>query len=385
MILSRVSLTDFRGYTSVEVDLGGSLTVLTGDNAQGKTNFLRAVELLGLGEGREYSGGPLVRFGAEEALVEGEADGEGVHDRLVISVANRGGAKLALNGKRVQRPRWVGHLPVLFTGPEDRDQVMGPPSARRALLDELLEQCEPAYLLALREYRRALRQRNRALENPEAGDAEVEIWEEPMAEHGGILVHHRLRVLSALSPRAEAWYRQLAGEGGELGLAYRGTVAAHDSASVQACAKALADAWSENRARDKAVGSTSVGPHRDEIDISLGGRALKGMGSSGEVWTAVMSLSLASAEYLGGRLGRLPLLLLDDVLTWLDPVRTERLLAVLAGMPQAILTTTRLPEGIPARTVYEVKAHRISPAASGDSADGKGEKWGKSPNQSARC
>ena len=385
MILSRVKLTDFRGYTSVDVELGGSLTVLTGDNAQGKTNFLRAVELLGLGEAREYSGGPLVRFGAEEALVEGEADGDGVHERLVISVSSgRGGAKLALNGKRVQRPRWVGHLPVLFTGPEDRDQVMGPPSARRALLDELLEQCEPSYLHALREYRRALRQRNRALENPEAGAAEVEIWEEPMAEHGGILVHHRLRVLSALSPRADAWYRQLAGAVSELGLAYRGTVVAPDAASPAMCASALAASWADNRTRDKVMGTTSVGPHRDEIDISLGGRALKGTGSSGEIWTAVMSLSLASAEYLGERLGHLPLLLLDDVLTWLDPARAARLLAVLAGMPQAILTTTRLPDGVPARTVFEVAAHTIHRAGSVDAA-GKGETWGKTPNQSARC
>ena len=385
MILSRVALTDFRGYTSAGVDLGGSLTVLTGDNAQGKTNFLRAVELLGLGEAREYSGGPLVRFGAEEALVEGEADEGGVHERLVVTVAQRGGAKLSLNGKKVPRPRWVGRLPVLFTGPEDREQVTGPPSARRALLDELLEQCEPAYLASLREYRRALRQRNRALENPEAGDAEVEIWEEPMAEHGGVLVHHRLRVLSALAPRSGAWYRQLAGERGELGLAYRGTVVVPDSASAQVCARALRDSWAVNRAGDRVAGTTSVGPHRDEVDISLGGRALKGTGSSGEIWTAVMSLSLASAEYLGERLGRLPLLLLDDVLTWLDPTRSARLIEVLSGMPQTILTATRLPGGMPARTVFEVSAHTILRAGSGGDAAGKGEAWGNAPNQSARC
>jgi len=132
------------------------------------------------------------------------------------------------------------------------------------------------------------------------------------------------------------------------------------------------------------MGTTSVGPHRDEVDISLGGRALKGTGSSGEIWTAVMSLSLASAEYLGERLGHLPLLLLDDVLTWLDPARSVRILEVLAGMPQAILTTTRLPEGVPARTVYEVRAHTIHRAGTVDLA-GKGETWGKTPNQSARC
>jgi len=205
-----------------------------------------------------------------------------------------------------------------------------------------------------------------------------------MAVHGGILVHHRLRVLSALSPRAGAWYHQLAGKAGEFGLAYRGTVVAPDAASPTVCARVLREAWANDRPRDKAVGTTSVGPHRDDVDISLGGRALKGMGSSGEIWTAVLSLSLASAEYLGERLGHLPLLLLDDVLTWLDPARSRRVLEVLAGMPQVILTTTRLPEGVPAKTVFEVKEHTILRAVSGDVA-GKGEIWGKSPNQSARC
>lgn len=360
MILSRIALTDFRGYASARAELGGSLTVLEGDNAQGKTNFLRAVELLGLGEARD-GGGSSVRFGADEALVEGEAEGEGgVRERLTSVVPARGGAKLALNGKRVQRAKWVGRLPVLFVGPEDRDQVTGPPSARRALLDELLEQCEPAYLRAVREYRLALRQRNRALERPDAAAEEVEIWEEPLAEHGGMVVFHRLRALEALGPRAAAWYGRLAGEDAGLGLAYRGSLERVPAGGPAGCAEALREAYASARERERALGSTATGPHRDEVEISLGGRALKGTGSSGEIWTAVLALALASAERLGERLGRLPLLLLDDVLTWLDEGRAKRLLGVLAGMPQAMLAATRLPESVPARAVFTVSAHKLA-------------------------
>ena len=384
MMLTRLTLTDFRGYAGAGLELGGSLTVLQGDNAQGKTNFLRAVELLGLGESRDYSGSS-VRFGAEEALVEGAAVGEGgVHERLAVSIPQHGGAKLALNGKRVQRAKWVGRLPVLFVGPEDRDQVTGPPSARRALLDELLEQCEPAYLRAVREYRRALRQRNHALERPDAAPEEVEIWEEPMAEHGGVFVFHRLRALEALAPRAAAWYGKLAGADTPLGLAYRGCLDHVPAGGLPGCMAALREAYALARERDMAAGSTATGPHRDEVEISLGGRALKGTGSSGEIWTAVLSLALASAERLGERLGRLPLMLLDDVLTWLDAARATRLLAVLAGLPQAILTATRVPDGVPARAVFTVAAHKLAAAGPATAAD-KEETWGKAPGASARC
>lgn len=384
MILTRVELTDFRGYSRAEVALEGSLTVLVGDNAQGKTNFLRSVELLGLGETREYGASP-VRFGAEEALVEGEGLGEGgVRERFAAVVPQRGGAKLALNGKRVQRAKWVGRLPVLFVGPEDRDQVTGPPSARRALLDELLEQCEPAYLVAVREYRRALRQRNRALERPDATAEEVEIWEEPLALHGGCIVYHRLRALEALAPRAGAWYGKLAGAPVPLDLAYHGSLESAPTGGIESCVRALRDAYAGNRDRDRAGGTTATGPHRDEVVISLDGRALKGWGSSGEIWTAVLALALASAERLGERLGHLPLLLLDDVLTWLDERRAARLLAVLCGLPQAILTATKVPDGVAAGAVFEVAAHRLSRRLDGSAAKG-GEAWGKAPASSARC
>ena len=423
MILRTLRATDFRGYAELNVELDGRLTVLAGDNAQGKTNFLRAVETLGMGDSAALAAGEAVRFGAEKAAVEGKVEkgGSSYDERLRVdlSTASRdgeqgsrairsgslgksvsgfgaggehgspnaksvsgfgAGVRLSLNGKTVPRSRWIGRLPVLFVGPEDRDQVTGPPSARRALLDELLEQCEPEYLTALREYRRALRQRNRALSRAESSEEEIEIWEEPLARAGSILLAHRLKAVSALGPRATEWHRELVGGGGGGGLGDGLAVEyvsefplAAAGASASAIAKALAEALASARGHERLFGSTLVGPHRDEVSISFAGRLLKGAGSSGEIWSAILSLAFASAEHLGRKLGSLPVLLLDDVLTALDATRRERLLSVLMGFPQALLTTTHRPQALKEGSIriFTVSGHHLelvagkSPARAG--------------------
>jgi DNA replication and repair protein RecF len=371
MPLASLKLACFRGYESASLDLGPGLTLFVGDNAQGKTNLLHAAEVLGLGApGAEAAAGDLVRWGAEAGSIEGRlATDEGVAPvRLVVGLG-RSGLRLSLNGKTAARPRWIGLCPVLFVGPEDRDQVTGPPSARRALLDELLEQGEPRYLAALREYRRALRQRNRALGDQGSADGEIEIWEEPMARAGGVLLAHRVRALDQLGPRAAAWHLELAGGDPDrgLGLAYQSGVAAPAGNGSEAWGAALADALAAGRLRDRAVGTTLTGPHRDEVAIALAGHPLKGAGSSGEIWTAILALALASAESLGARLGRLPVLLLDDVLAALDRTRCDRLLGIAASLPQVLLTATAIPPsaGASAAATWHVRGHALERLSDG--------------------
>jgi DNA replication and repair protein RecF len=277
---------------------------------------------------------------------------------------------------------------VLYVGPEDREQVAGPPAARRALLDGLLEQSEPAYLLALREYRRALRQRNRALARPGAPDGEIEIWDEPLAQAGGEVLARRVAAVEALAPRAAAWHRELAaadGGGASLAVAYSGTAGRPAGGGAAGWAAALLAALAAGRDRDRATGTTGAGPHRDDVALALDGRPMKGTASSGEIWTAILSLTLAAAERLGERLGRLPALLLDDVLAALDGARRARVLAVLREFPQALLATTDAPPSAWPGTVFAVRAHRVTriPAAAG----GEDTAWERRPDPalSARC
>ncbi len=383
-MLAALKLTNFRGYEGLSLDLAGQLTILVGDNAQGKTNLLRAIEVLGLGNAHELVGGTLVRWGSDGGCVEGRVAQDGPADRLQAGISGRG-VRLSLNGKTITRPRWVGRLPVLFLGPEDREQVMGPPSARRALLDELLEQCEPKYLAALREDRRALKQRNRALaRGPVATPEEVEIWNEPLARFGGVLLASRVRTLSALSPRAGAWHRELTGERAELTVTYQtGVNCRPKDESAEAWGDALLGTLSLLREREMGWGATLAGPHRDDVTISLNGRPLKGAGSSGEIWSAILALTLASAEHLGQRLGHLPLLLLDDVLSALDVSRRDRLMGVLRGFPQVLLSTTNWASACGAQAVYEVKQHRLIRLTPGETSSPGRQEWDR--DLSVRC
>jgi len=383
-LLTGLRLTDFRGYAALDLALGDRLTVLAGANAQGKTNLLRAVEVLGLGD-PGAAAGELIRFGAASAAIEARIDRNGRPERMALVATGRG-LKLAVDGKAATRPRWIGRLPVLFVGPDDRGQVTGPPSARRALLDELLEQTDAGYLAALREYRRALRQSNRALSRPEALPEEIEIWEEPLARSGGVLLQRRIEALARLAPRAASWHHELTGAPSpkELRVSYAAGTPAPAAPSAAAWDAALRAAFDAQRSRERAWGSTLTGPHRDEVEIALDGRLLKETGSSGEIWSAILAFALASAEYLGERLGSLPLLLLDDVLTALDDVRRDRLLGVLAGLPQALLSTTQAPAG-DACTVYTVAAHTLTRRPGAGSQEERA--WNASPDfgLSARC
>lgn len=365
MHLASIRFTNFRGYAALGLPLPGGLCALVGDNAQGKTNLLRGIELLGLGRASsEVTGdGDLVRFGETLGSVEGITGSGAGAIRMLAGISERG-VSLKLNGKAVSRPRWMGRLPVLFVGPSDRATVEGPPASRRDVLDELLEQSEPAYLAAVREYRGALRQRNRALAEPASSDAQLEIWEEPMSRAGGRILARRSALVAEISPRATAWHRELAGpDAGGLALAYRSTVAAPGGAATCADAAAwgaaLADALAGGRERDRALGTTQAGPHRDDVAIALGDRIVKGTGSSGEVWTAVLAFALAGAETLAGRLGSFPVLLLDDVLAALDDARRLRLLDVVGGFPQALLTTTAVPAGYDGRVLH-VRNHSVT-------------------------
>lgn len=369
--LASLRLANFRGYADVCVPMEARLTVLAGGNAQGKTNFLRAVQVLGLGDGRS-GGAEQVRFGESQGAVEGRVLYGNHEDRMAVTMGRSGSARLILNGKQVSRPRWVGRLPVLFVGPADREKVTGPPSARRALLDDLLEQGSPAYLAARKNYQRALRQRNRALSDPGAAPEAVEIWEEPLARHGGVMAAHRVAALSALSPRADAWHGELGGRSAKsLSLNYESGAWKPEEGrkagerSVQPTSPAewerlLRERFAGLRERERAAGTSLAGPHRDEVGISLEGHLLRETGSSGEIWTAILSLVFSSAEYLGQKLGAFPLLLLDDVLAALDSPRSARLLAILEQYdPQAVLATAQPVPRHGGRT-YRVEGHRIT-------------------------
>jgi DNA replication and repair protein RecF len=336
--VSKVTLEGFRNYASLEVDLAGGFNIIQGENAQGKTNFLEALHLLATTR--------LLRgIRDAEAILEGatratcKAELAATHTSVSI-VLERGVRKRAqLNGMSLPRASDIlGRLPCVCSSLADMPIVAGEPSDRRLFLDLELSQLYTAYLQHLTLYKRALEQRNALLKASQDSVRPAELfdpWEEQIAHHGAGLRAYRRKFVEALEPHAESVHGHL-GAGENLKIAY---VPKDDGMDADALRQALGN----QRFRDIQRGSTSVGPHRDDVSILVGDREARLFGSQGQQRTAVLALKMGTLMLGAEQRGTPPLLLLDDILADLDEGRRGRLIEwVIAHAGQAVLTCTEI-------------------------------------------
>ncbi len=364
MHLKYVALKDFRNYRHLEVFLSPGITILWGPNASGKTSFLEALVLLATARSP--------RAGAERELILWEAPTEmglppcarvvGRVERkdgpLTLEVAvqrlpdsqgrltGRCQKRFFLNRRPVRVREAVGQLQVVLFEPEDLNLITGSPARRRNYLDAILLQTDPHYWQALERYRRVVLQRNRLLQSwretgklpPEARE-QIAFWNREMVQNGAYLIVARHRLVTALAPLLEALHGRLAGSTEPLRLTYRHHIPCRpeeDEESVTyAFRKAQTLAWPEEVKR----GMTLLGPHRDDLGFSLGKMDLAVYGSRGQQRTATIALKLAQVEHLEARSGETPVVLLDDVLSELDPERRNYLQGwLLEGRGQVLVT-----------------------------------------------
>ncbi len=364
MRLLSLALSDFRNVQAARIEPSPRATVLVGPNGQGKTNLLEALFLLctlrPLRAGRLAE---LVRFGAERARVEGVFDGPGGLREVAVEIGPEGRTAF-LDGK----PLGAGdRLDAFFEGraavcfsPDDLLLVKGGPELRRRFLDRAAFNRWPAVLAEARDYLRALRERNAALRS---GDPAVEeSFRAPLVRAGARLVARRLALVGELAPRVEAAFAAVSGpEGAAARLAYRPAAGMPVSGIEEELAARLAEVLALRVERDRLKGYTSAGPHMDDLTLALGGRGARTYGSQGQQRALVLALKIAEIDNLTERLGRPPLLLLDDVSSELDPEKNGHLLRHLSSLPgQAFLTTTdaRLLAGAagPEAVFYRVAA-----------------------------
>jgi DNA replication and repair protein RecF len=363
--LRALELHDFRNLARVAIQPSPRLTVLLGQNGQGKTNLLEALYLLAtLRPLRATRLGELVRFGAERALVRGVVDGPGGDRTLGVEVTAVG-RTATLDGKPVERlDGYLEGLSAVCFSPDDLLLVKGGPDGRRRFLDRAAFNRWPAVLSEAREYVRALRARNAALR---AGGGEVEeSFRGPLVQAGARLLRRRRDVVAELAPRVAAAFAEISGPGAPVAdLVYRPSGGVSVAGDEVAIAASLEAALAGRLGRDLERGFSTCGPHMDDLLLGVGARAARTYGSQGQQRALVLALRIAEIENLRAVLGRPPLLLLDDVSSELDPTKNGFLLAYVAGLPaQAFLTATdpRLiaPAAGPETLFLEVRGGAVS-------------------------
>ena len=347
VVLRTLALRDYRNLARADLDFPAAGAVVIGDNGQGKSNLLEAVYYLHLLRSvRGARDADVVRFGAAGFHIACRTEG-GVHHEISAGFERQGKRKrLKLDGAEPERlSDALGALPCVLFSPADIELVAGAPSARRRYLDILLALSSRAYLGALQRYRHALAQRNAALRDAlrssGATEQRVAVWEAPLAKHGAVLWRERMAWADQAAPRFASMCARI-GESASVSLRYATSLqpASDETADVET---ALARGLEERRPLDVRRGLTHTGPHRDDLALLLGGRELRAFGSAGQQRTGAISLRLLEGETLRERLGRTPMLLLDDPFAELDVHRSSRILALLAeqAMGQTLLTVPR--------------------------------------------
>jgi DNA replication and repair protein RecF len=394
--LTRLALTDFRSYASADLMLAPGVTTLIGPNGEGKTNLAEAIGYVAtLGSHRVATDGPLVRQGADRAIVRAAvASGRG--NALIEIEVNPGRAnRVRLNRAPLPRPREIlGVLRTVLFAPEDLALVKGDPGERRRFLDDLLVAMAPRYAAVRSDYERIVRQRTALLKSagartsrgraaassassgsgaaasgstgtgpvPPSMAATLDAWDDQLARVGAELISGRLSLVRALRPPVEAAYAAVSGDRGPAAIAYRPSFALPvpaDAADGAAQAgmdgmdgkgadveAAMRDALRQARPGELERGVCLVGPHRDEVELRIGELPARGYASHGESWSLALALRLAAYELLRAD-GEDPVLILDDVFAELDEGRRGRL-AVLVGGAEQVIVTAAVPADVPA-------------------------------------
>lgn len=356
MYVRRLELVDFRSYERVELDLSPGVTVLVGPNGVGKTNLIEALGYVAtLDSHRVSTDQPLVRFGAASAVIRSLI----VHDGRELSVELEivpGKANRARLGRSpVRRARDVlGALRMVLFAPEDLELVRGDPSTRRVYLDDLLVARQPRFAGVRADYDRVVKQRNALLRTSylarKSGGrsstdlSTLDVWDTHLAQHGAELLAARLTLVSALGPHVAKAYDAVAAGRGAAAIAYKATVDIVDN-SREALEAALLAGLGEARQSEVERGVTLVGPHRDDLVLTLGPLPAKGYASHGESWSYALALRLAAYDLLRAD-GIEPVLVLDDVFAELDTGRRTRLADLVGGASQ-LLVTCAVAEDVP--------------------------------------
>lgn len=363
MKLFRIQVHSFRNIAKADLSPSDRFNIIIGDNAQGKTNLLEAIYLLGTMKSfRMARNSELVNYGSDCSNVKGWVIRDGVERNISLSITNTG-KKAAIDGKPVVRPAdFFGNLNMVVFSPEDISMVRGLPEVRRRYLDRAVFSIDTGYLGLHHDYFRILRNRN-ALLKQGISDG-LYVWTEKLADTGARLMEKRMSLVLKLDELLREFYAAIAGKSHEARIFYRSRCVDHGNPS-QNLRRQVHQALEQAVKDELRRGTTLVGPHRDDLEFSLNGKPLNHHGSQGEQRTFILALKMAEIESMKCRWKNPPVLLLDDMTSELDRGRNGNFINFLKEKDmQVFLTTTSLDNidlsEISCYSTFPVQEGRIS-------------------------
>ena len=357
MIVERLELSDYRNYESLSVSFDPETNLIYGNNAQGKTNLLEAVfECATARSHRGSKDREVIRFGREEGHIRLQAEKNGRPVRIDLHLRKNKPKGAAIDGVPVRKvSELFGVLQVVFFSPEDLKIIKNSPQERRRFIDEELCQLDRVYTSRLISYNKALLQRNNLLKDPK-NDSEfrllLDVLDEQLVTYGKDVMEERKAFIREMDEQTAGIHQELTGGKERLHLIYAPSVSPEQMEEKLFLARDM----------DIRLGSTSVGPHRDDMEFELDGIDARKFGSQGQQRTAALSLKMAEIELVRQKTNDTPILLLDDVLSELDSERQERLLRSIKGV-QTFLTCTGLDDfverSMDVKRKYRVEANKV--------------------------
>jgi DNA replication and repair protein RecF len=361
MYTKKVRLTNFRNYQALEIELAPGVNLIYGQNGQGKTNLIEAINFFASLSSHRVAGyGPLIKQGSDSAILSVELAYQQRNLLLEFELNTNSQNRARLNRSAVTKPKDIlGYLNAVLFAPEDLDIVKRDPSARRNFLDQLITQLNPRMLQVYSDYERVLKQRNTLLKSARAtgtrGDAlsTLSAWDESLIELGSEIIAARVRLSQQLSPGVISNYQKIAKSNNEPRMFIKSSILGSlvydsdeaddveylESPDREEIAGLFREKLDRLRTKEIERAISLVGPHRDDLVLILGTLPAKGFASHGESWSYALALRLASLEILKqqSNLGD-PILILDDVFAELDGDRRDKLAELVADNEQVIIT-----------------------------------------------
>lgn len=344
MRVESIQLQHYRNYDNIQLQFSPNINIFIGNNAQGKTNLLESLYVLSMTRShRTHVEKELIEDGHSLATITGNIQRQ--TGRLALEVLiSKQGRKTKINHLDQSRlSAYVGQLNVILFSPEDLALIKGSPATRRKFIDMDLGQINPTYLYQLSQYQHILKQRNHYLKQSQKRDEiYLDVLDQQLAEAGAQVILKRAIFIERLEKLAQKMHQSVSNHQEHLQVGYLPNVSCETLTEIEVIQTQFLQKLKEARDRDLQQKTTSVGPHRDDIQFIINDRNVQKFGSQGQQRLAVLSMKLAEIDLMKEETGEYPILLLDDVMSELDNERQMQLMKVIEGRVQTFITTTTL-------------------------------------------